>query len=262
MRLINSNSENIAFAHTLLKIRSNQKETVELPTTFNKCTNLDELICSVYPHLEEVTIASTTYLTERTILSACNEDVNIINIQDMSKIQGQEIVYLAVNKLSEADAVDRTITNRYPQEYMNSLDPSGLPPFRLRLKVGCGLCNGTRLMVVKCSPRLIESKILTGFKTGKLVFIPTISLTPMTDDLPFSMTRRQFPLRLDLSMTINKSQCQFVKFVGIYLTTSIFSHGQLYVALSRCTSPKRISVLLAPDVANTTMNVVYSDVLL
>ncbi|KAF6168760.1 hypothetical protein GIB67_012158 [Kingdonia uniflora] len=86
MRLINNNSENVAFAHTLLEIRSNPNETAELPSAFNKCANLDELICLVYPHLEEVTTASTTYLTERTILSARNEDVNIINIQAMANI--------------------------------------------------------------------------------------------------------------------------------------------------------------------------------
>ncbi|KAF6174476.1 hypothetical protein GIB67_004670 [Kingdonia uniflora] len=192
MQLINNSSENVSFPHALLKIGSNPNETVELPATFNKCANLDELICSVYPHLEEIMIASTTYLTECTILSARNEDVNIINIQAMTKIQGQKIIYLAADKLSEAYASDRTLTNRYPQE----------------------------------------------------------------------LTRRQFLLRLALAMTINKSQGQSVKFVGIDLTTSVFSHGQLYVALLRCTSPKRISVLLPPDTANTIMNVVYPNVLL
>ncbi|KAF6151221.1 hypothetical protein GIB67_037429 [Kingdonia uniflora] len=98
-------------------------------------------------------------------------------------------------------------------------------------------------MVVRCSLRLIEVKILTKCKAGNLVFIP--SLTPMSDDLPFSMTRSQL-----------------VKFIGIDLTTSIFSHGQLYVALSRCTSSKRINILLLLDAANTIMNVVYPDVLL
>ncbi|KAF6139056.1 hypothetical protein GIB67_010782, partial [Kingdonia uniflora] len=224
---------------------------------FNKCVNLDELICSVYPHLEEVTTASTTYLTERTILSACNEDVNTVNIQVMEKIQGQEIVYLAADKLSEVDAGDHTVTNRYPQieSWVQVILLRNLAPKDV-------LCNGTRLIVVRCSPRLIEAKILTGCKAGNLVFIPRITLTPTSNELPFSMTRRQFPLRLALAMTINKSQGQSVKFVGIDLTTSIFSHGQLYVALSRCTSPKRISILLPPDDANTTMNVVYPDVLL
>ena len=34
-------------------------------------------------------------------------------------------------------------------------------------------------------------------------------------------------------MTINKSQSQTMKKVGIYLPTPVFGHGQLYVAMSR-----------------------------
>ena len=57
--------------------------------------------------------------------------------------------------MSESDKVNRTISNRYPNEYLNSLKPSGLPPFKLELKVHCpimllrniapkdGLCNAT-----------------------------------------------------------------------------------------------------------------------
>ncbi|KAL7265031.1 hypothetical protein ACSBR1_002893 [Camellia fascicularis] len=73
--------------------------------------------------------------------------------------------------MSEYDEIDPTITNRYPNEYLNSLDPLGLPTFKLELKVGCpiillrniapkdGLCNGTRLMVNR-----IESKNLWSLK--------------------------------------------------------------------------------------------------
>ncbi|KAI8530170.1 hypothetical protein RHMOL_Rhmol11G0034800 [Rhododendron molle] len=50
------------------------------------------------------------------------------------------------------------------------------------------------------------------------------------------MTRRQFPVHLAYAMSINKSQGQSVKFVGVDLRTPVFSHGQLYVVLSRCTS--------------------------
>ncbi|KAG5557689.1 hypothetical protein RHGRI_007813 [Rhododendron griersonianum] len=85
--------------------------------------------------------------------------------------------------MSEDDGMDRSITNRYPNEYLNSLDPTGLPAFKLALKVGCpiillrniapkdGLCNGTRMMVVRCGSHIIEVKILTGEKFGKLVFL-------------------------------------------------------------------------------------------
>ncbi|KAG5531642.1 hypothetical protein RHGRI_026310 [Rhododendron griersonianum] len=116
--------------------------------------------------------------------------------------KGNRYTYLATDKMYEDDGMDRSITNRYPNEYLNSLDPTGLPPFKLELKVGCpiillrniapkdGLCNGTRMMVV----------------------------------------RHQFLVRLAYAMTINKSQGQSVKFVGVDLRTPVFSHGQLYVA--------------------------------
>ena len=76
------------------------------------------------------------------------------------------------------------------------------------------------------------------------------------------MTRRQVPFRLAYAMTINKSQGQPVKHVGVDLHTWVFSHGQLYVALSRCINSARISVLLLDDGLNTTTNIVYQEVLL
>lgn len=66
-------------------------------------------------------------------------------------------------------------------------------------------------------------------------------------------------------MTINKSQGQSVKTVGINLTAPVFTHGQLYVALSRCTSSSRVRVLFHPQASSTTpvtTNIVYPEVLL
>ncbi|PIA52690.1 hypothetical protein AQUCO_01000511v1 [Aquilegia coerulea] len=76
------------------------------------------------------------------------------------------------------------------------------------------------------------------------------------------MARRQFSVRLAFAMSINKSQGQSVKFVGIDLRDNVSSHGQLYVALSRCTSSNRISVLLSREDDNTTTNVGCPEVLL
>ncbi|KAF6152846.1 hypothetical protein GIB67_025864 [Kingdonia uniflora] len=147
-----------------------------------------------------------SYLTEHTNLSACNDDVSSINTRALEMMLGKEIGYLTANILSKEDSDDRTITNRYPTEYINSLDPPGLPPFKLMLKVGCplmllrnitledGLCNETRLMVVRCATRLTEAMILTGKKARNFVFIPRISLSPTSGELSFTMTRRQFPL--------------------------------------------------------------------
>lgn len=164
--------------------------------------------------------------------------------------------------------------DRYPSEFLNSLECTGLPPFKLELKVGCpimllrnlapkeGLCNGTRLIVVRCATRIIEAQILTGDKAGHSVFIPRISLQPSSSELTINMSRRQFPIKLAYALTINKAQGQSVKYVGIDLRTEVFSHGQLYVALSRCTTFSRISILLPSPEATTTTNIVYPEVLL
>jgi len=47
---------------------------------------------------------------------------------------------------------------------------------------------------------------------------------------------RQYPIRLAWALTIHKSQGQTYESACIDLTTSVFAAGQMYVALSRCTS--------------------------
>jgi UvrD-like helicase C-terminal domain len=81
----------------------------------------------------------------------------------------------------------------------------------------------------------------------------------------FTMIRRQFPLRLAYSMTINKAQGQEFATVVVDLTLSCFSHGHLYVALSRIRHPSHIIVYCNSDsVVNgmfRTQNVVYKELL-
>ena len=70
--------------------------------------------------------------------------------------------------------------------------------------------------------------------------------------------RRQFPIRPAFAMTINKAQGQTLQHVGVLLDEPVFTHGQLYVAASRCGDPTNIKFF-----ANNgqTANVVYTEVL-
>jgi hypothetical protein len=83
----------------------------------------------------------------------------------------------------------------------------------------------------------------------------------------FSITRRQFPLRLAYSLTINRSQGQTLDRVVVDLTTHCFMHGHLNVALSRIRNANNIAVYIKAsdydeynDVVITT-NVVYPEII-
>ena len=126
-----------------------------------------------------------------------------------------------------------------------------------------GLCNGTRVIFDKC----IDNKLLqcTIVETGRIVLIPRITFIPKLNEYPFEWQRRQFPVRPAFAMTINKSQGQTLKYAGVWLRGDVFTHGQLYVACSRVSSPENLCFALMRDCTKpqlTAVNVVFKEVLL
>jgi hypothetical protein len=54
---------------------------------------------------------------------------------------------------------------------------------------------------------IIDAEIVSGTHAGDMVFIPRILMSPSKDlSLLFKFKKKQFPMRLSFTMTINKAQ--------------------------------------------------------
>jgi len=89
--------------------------------------SVQSLIDTIYPGIS--TIPSNheldKYFLERTILSACNDDVDELNQMLLDKCQGEETVFHSADSVVTEVGVDSGM--QYPVEYLNSICASGLP---------------------------------------------------------------------------------------------------------------------------------------
>ena len=119
------------------------------------------------------------------------------------------------------------------------------------------------MVVTAVQRHIIYVRILGGEFHGTVHPMPKIQITSNDGELPYIIKRFQFPIRLCFAMTINKSQGQSLNHVGVDLRLPVFSHGQLYVALSRVTDVNNLCVLLPPGRTDRrTANIIYNEVLL
>ncbi len=137
-------------------------------------------------------------------------------------------MYVVHKSVGTVVDVDQAV--QYPTEFLNSVEPPGMPPHNLVLKVGTPimflrnldaprLCNGARLYVKNLMPHVIESTILTDCKAEN-AFIPRIPIIPT--DMPFEFKRLQFPVRFAFELSINKAQGPLLTVAGINLETPCF----------------------------------------
>jgi ATP-dependent DNA helicase PIF1 len=242
--------------------------------------NLITLLREIYPRLyQPVPDTDATALIDSTVLTPTNKEVQVINELVLNTLPVESSTYLSADIACD---IDQQVS--VPVEFLNSVVSGSLPPHKLILKVGApimllrnlnpvkGLCNGTRLIVRSLLPNIIEATIATGSNIGDVVCIPKIKLiTAEGPHIPVAFARKQFPVRLAFAMTVNKSQGQTMERIGLYLPQNVFSHGQLYVALSRVKTPNSIKIMIdqnchlalpgsIPNRGTYTRNVVYKDV--
>ena len=233
---------------------------------------MESLIKTIYLNISEP--HEDQYFKERTILSAHNRDVDDMNHNILNEFPGEEIVFQSSDSVKN-DGLGPGEEFMYPVEYLNSINTSGLPLSKLKLKIGApvmilrnmdpesGVCNGTRGILTCRSQCVLEICLLTGDSAGQTVFLPHINTSPADELLPFKLFCCQFPARLAFSMTINKSQGQSLKDVGISFLSPVFTHGQFYVAISHVTSVNNIKAIWPSNSPEPiTKNVVYPEVLI
>ncbi|KAH9078240.1 hypothetical protein Ae201684P_019682 [Aphanomyces euteiches] len=294
MRLTNNNSESVReFAGLLKSIGHGTYPTCtelgadyirlpdDLAIPYNSPDDLGSFLHSVYQDMNNLRINELkSYFGCRAILAPKHSVVADINTTLLERLTSDgEMTYLSADSVAEKGNSDSDACE-FPIEFLNSIDINNFPSHKLHLKVGCpiillrnlctseGMCNGTRLIVLELKTRCIKAQIMNGSHKNKIVYIPrtTTIHDGEQNNYPFELRRRQFPVQVAFAMTIHKAQGQTISHVGVYLPEPVFSHGQLYVAMSRAQAKGNIKFLVAngqyeglPGIY--TKNVVYQEAL-
>lgn len=214
---------------------------------------------------------------KRAILAPTNDQVEDYNNIVLDTVQGLSKTYTAFDSIKEAtDAGLPEEVCSAILDYVARRTPPGAPPHDLRVKVGGiyrlmrnmsperGCIKNVRAVVHQAGRRLVAVQLLRPENN----FQPDNHIT-LLPRIPFeiklstghTLVRRQFPIAAAYATTFNSCQGLTLDRAGIDLTRPVFSHGQLYTALSRLRNRFAGKVRLPPGEFGT-KNVTYHELLL
>lgn len=227
----------------------------------------------VYP---DDVLADPVLCLARAILAPTNAQVDEYNTDILARINGYSRTFYGADFLQEPEEVDDTAPALLLEQASRTSIP-GIPAHALQVKTHCvyrllcnfaperGLVKNTRVVVMHIGKRIITVRLLRGI--GGVGTMDSedilISRIPFTTTLEsgHTLVRRQFPLAPAYATTFNSCQGLTLDVVGVDLTRPVFSHGQLYTALSRIRHRSHAKVRLRPG-QRMTKNVTYHEVLL
>lgn len=217
MRLLTtSNDTDAAFGSWLQRISHEDQflGRIPLPSEIWRTRNLHDFLRRIYPYHSLLTAPSNpAFFAGRTILAPLNEQVDELNDILLNEMPGTpRTLYSHDDCITGNDnpAPSAEIT----PEVLNTLTDSGLPLSHLRLKIGApvvvlrnlhpskNLCNGTRATVTNMKKTCIEVRLEDPNLLNPYRLLYRCKLTS-NNALPFTLIRRQFPVRLAYAMTIN-----------------------------------------------------------
>lgn len=160
-------------------------------------------------------------------------DVELFNKQELDKLPGKSILFTAndtfihIKNAASIDDYTRILDDDLPT--LISFKVGAQVMLRINLDVDSGLVNGSRGVVSSIVP---GEALVVKFLNGKKV---QIGLHPRKyEDKNVTVVRTQIPFILAYAVSIHKAQGCTCDYAIVDAGESVFSDGQVYVALSRC----------------------------
>lgn len=112
-----------------------------------------------------------------------------------------------------------------------------------------GHVNGARYIVKALYSILFQLKSHTGNEAGPILTLPKTLCGPGDRSFPIqALTRTQLHVSVCFEITVKKAQRQSLSgAVGLDPSGAVFSHGRLYVELSRVTLAQKLKIRLPPS---------------
>jgi hypothetical protein len=183
----------------------------------------------------------------RAYLAPLNRIVDDFNGEILMRLKGPTKTYLSYDTVKEEESADINAEELgISDDWLHLMNDNGAPPHQLELRmgavcslmrnldVGSGLVKNRRVLIVGLRERFVEIRILnSSIGSDKVYPLPRITFEFTPTHSPWTVQRRQFPLRLAYATTFNSCQGLTLDRVVLDLYEDVFCHGQLYTATSR-----------------------------